>query len=210
MRARSTFAAVIASGALAGAVPRASAPTTYIVDPAASQVVLHVGTSGLFSFAGHSHEVEAPAAAGRVEFDPDSPAQSTVRVEFDASRLMVTGKGEPAGDVPEVQRTMQSARVLDVSRFPRIAFASRDIRIVGQDAHRLRMKIRGDLTLHGVTRPTTADVTADVAADRLTATGAMAVKQTEFGIEPVTAGAGTVRVKDDVDIRFTFVARVSK
>jgi hypothetical protein len=46
---------------------------------------------------------------------------------------------------------------------------------------------------------------------RLTATGFSAdgkaiVRQTDFGIQPVTAGAGTVRVKDEIDVTFSVSA----
>jgi hypothetical protein len=40
----------------------------------------------------------------------------------------------------------------------------------------------------------------------LTADGRLIVKQTDYGIEPVTAGVGTGRVKDEVAIEFTLTA----
>lgn len=181
-------------------------PTAYSIDPDASTVRIHVGKTGLFSFAGHTHEVAAPVADGRIELDHDDPARTSVRVVFDASALRVTGKGEPEEDVPEVQRTMESERVLGVSKFPRITFESRGVKILERDGDRLRARVTGDLTLHGVTRPETADVTVTMAGDRLTAKGTLTVRQTNYGIEPVTAGAGTVRVKDEVEIAFTLVA----
>jgi hypothetical protein len=46
-----------------------------------------------------------------------------------------------------------------------------------------------------------------LSADRLTANGRATVRQTDFGIRPVTALAGTVKVKDEVDIVFSIVAR---
>ena len=41
---------------------------------------------------------------------------------------------------------------------------------------------------------------------RVTATGAFTLKQTDFGIVPVTAAGGTIRVKDDIDIQFVLKA----
>ncbi|MBP1636345.1 MAG: hypothetical protein H6Q10_2919, partial [Acidobacteria bacterium] len=38
--------------------------------------------------------------------------------------------------------------------------------------------------------------------DTLTAEGKAEVKQSDFGIEPVTAAGGTVRVKDTVEVTF--------
>jgi polyisoprenoid-binding protein YceI len=49
-----------------------------------------------------------------------------------------------------------------------------------------------------------------IAADQVTATGTLTVKQTDFGIEPVAAGAGTVRVKDEVGVDFTLIARPAR
>jgi hypothetical protein len=66
----------------------------------------------------------------------------------------------------------------------------------------------GELTLHGVTRPLA--VNAAVALDPaggLTARGTFSLKQTDFGIEPVTAAGGTVRVKDVIGVDFVLRAR---
>jgi hypothetical protein len=41
----------------------------------------------------------------------------------------------------------------------------------------------------------------------LTGTGKMAVKQTDFGIEPVSAGGGLVKVEDAVTVSFRIVAK---
>jgi len=180
--------------------------TTYTIQLAASHVVVHVGRAGLFSFAGHNHEVAAPVAVGTVTVDPADLSRSSVRVEFDAASLKVTGEGEPPEDVPEVQRTMEGERVLDASRFPRMIFVSRRVEVLGMDGAAVRLRVTGDLALHGVTRPESAEVRATVGPDRLTASGTLTVKQTDFGIQPVTAGAGTVRVKNDVRIDFTIVA----
>jgi hypothetical protein len=42
--------------------------------------------------------------------------------------------------------------------------------------------------------------------NRMTATGEATVRQSDFGIRPVSAGGGTVRVKDEVGVVFTIVA----
>jgi polyisoprenoid-binding protein YceI len=193
----------------AGIVASVPSPAlqVFLLDPARSRVLVHVGKSGLFSFAGHTHEVAAPVRAGRVVYDAGDPARSSVVVEFDAAALRVTGRGEPAEDVPEVQRTMLGPRVLDVERFPRIAFESRRISVTAASGDRLSLRIAGELTLHGVTRPAAAVVEAQVGAEEIAARGRLTVKQTDFGIRPVTAGAGTVRVKDALDIEFSLLAR---
>src|SRR6185436_240432 len=56
MRPRPSALVVLA---LAGAVPAAAAARTYVIDASASAVQVHVGKSGVFGFAGHTHDVAA-------------------------------------------------------------------------------------------------------------------------------------------------------
>jgi hypothetical protein len=42
---------------------------------------------------------------------------------------------------------------------------------------------------------------------RLTARGSFSLKQSDFGMVPVTAAGGTVRVEDEVDVQFVLRAR---
>jgi polyisoprenoid-binding protein YceI len=177
------------------------------VDAAASQVTVRVGRAGAFGFAGHDHEVAVPKVDGIIVFDSADATHSTITLKFDVTAMKVTGRGEPAADVPEVQRVMLSDRVLDAQRYPTIAFTSRRIVIVTQAVDRLALRVDGDLTLHGVTRPITVPVEVRLAGDQLTATANATVRQTDFGIRPVTAGAGTVRVKDELAVAFRIVAR---
>lgn len=177
-----------------------------VIDAARSRVVIHVGKTGAFSFAGHDHEIVAPAVNGRILYAPANPSHSSVSVVFDAARLQVTGANEPAKDVAEVQQTMLSLRVLDVARFPTIAFESTQIAVQSTQAGRLTLQVAGDLTLHGKTKPLTVPVAVTVEGRDIQATGNVRVKQTDFGMTPVTAGGGTVRVKDDVEIAFTLHA----
>jgi len=177
------------------------------VDAAASQVTVRVGRAGAFGFAGHDHEVAVPKVDGIIVFDSADATHSTITLKFDVTAMKVTGRGEPAADVPEVQRVMLSDRVLDAQRYPTIAFTSRRIVIVTQAADRLALRVDGDLTLHGVTRPITMPVEVRLTGDQLAATANATLRQTDFGIRPVTAGAGTVRVKDELEVAFRIVAR---
>jgi hypothetical protein len=58
--------------------------------------------------------------------------------------------------------------------------------------------VSGDLTLHGVTKPVSVDVTRQNDAY----VGTVRIKQTAFGIQPIKIGSGVVRVKDELEISF--------
>ncbi len=197
-------ATVMAIGAASVA---AQEPEALIIDPGRTTITLHVGRAGVFAFAGHDHEIVVPAMQGRITLDRANVSRSTVSVTFEATALKVTGKGEPPEDVPEVQRVMLSDQVLDVKRHPTITFQSRQVSVVKQTADQMTLGITGELTLHGVTRPLDVPVTVQLAADGLRANGRTTVRQSQFGIRPVTAGAGTVRVKDEVDVVLSVTAR---
>jgi polyisoprenoid-binding protein YceI len=187
----------------------AQAVATYRVAPTESSVRIHVGAAGLFGFLGHEHEIAAPAMSGAIEVDRTELTRSTVAVEFQASALKVTGRGEPAADVPDVQRTMQGQQVLDVEHHPSISFRSREIVVEREVAGRMSVIVRGDLTLRGVTRPVDVTGTVVLVGDTVTMKGTARFRQTDFGLRPVTAAGGTVRVKDQLDVEMVIVARAS-
>jgi polyisoprenoid-binding protein YceI len=136
----------------------------------------------------------------------DDPARSTVHVTIDSSKLKVTGKGESASDVPKVQQTMAGPDVLDVRRYPTITFTSTSMAIKGRTGTSLDATVTGDLTIHDVTRAITVPVSVQLGAATVTATGRFSVKQTDYGIKPVSVG-GVVSVKDALNISFTIVGR---
>ncbi len=181
------------------------------IDPAASQVTIVVGKAGLFGFAGHSHEVVADTVSGDVRFDPEDPANSSVVLEIDAGSLRVTGEGEPSEDVPEVQQVMQSDRVLDVARFPTIAFVSREVTLDETGQSEWELTIEGDLTVRGTERPQRVQVAVTLDSqgdgDGLLAQGDFTIKQTDFGIDPPGGAGGLVKAKDELEISFSLRAR---
>ncbi len=202
---------LIAITLLALAGPAAAAPpadVTYTVDAGRSSVVIHVGKSGVFSFAGHSHTVVAPAVQGRVVAVEGDLSRSAVRLSFEAARLTVQERGEPAGDAPKVQEAMLGPKVLDAARFPAITFESTTVTGTRSSAGGYQLTVGGALTLHGVTRPVTLPLVVKVGADGLEATGRMTIRQTDYGIDPVSVG-GVVKVKNELAIEYTVVARPS-
>jgi polyisoprenoid-binding protein YceI len=191
---------------LAGSLTLAAAgPRTFTVDPSRSRALIDVGKAGAFSFAGHTHEVEAPLTSGVVHVDPDNVSKSDLRLQFNAAAMKVTAKGEPPDDVPKVTQAMLSDQVLDVKNFPSIAFVSTVVSGRGS-ASALDLQITGNLTIRGTTKPVRAAASARIDGDTLTATGKFTIKQTDFGIKPISVG-GVVKVKDDLNINFTIVAR---
>lgn len=159
------------------------------IDTNHSALSIHVYKAGVFSAFGHDHEIRAPIARGSA----DTSAKQ-VELHVDSAALRVIDAKASEKDRDEIQKTMLGPEVLDVARFSEIAFRSTSAESAGSNSWR----VRGDLTLHGQTRP----ITIEVAQSDGRFTGHAVFKQSDFGIKPVRVAGGTVRVKDELRIDF--------
>jgi polyisoprenoid-binding protein YceI len=178
----------------------------YRVDPSRSRATIHVGKAGALSFiAGHTHEVGGPVESGSIEVDLDALPRSRVTLVIATAQLKVSAKGEPEGDAPRVQEAMSGEKVLDVAHHPRITFESSGVTLKSRRGPLLDLIVSGSLTIRDVSQPVTVPVHLDIADASLVATGRFAIKQSAFGIKPISVG-GVVAVKDTLDIDFSIYA----
>jgi polyisoprenoid-binding protein YceI len=191
--------------ALAGRAAAAGS-VTYEIEPAERSVTIQVGRAGLLKFAGHTHEVVAPVFGGQVVVDDEQLARSSVMVEFETAALRVTGKGEPKEDVPKVQENMVGPKVLEVARYPKVAFRSRSVEGRKVSAGVYEIVVSGDLSLHGATRAVVLPLRIEMSGDTLTATGRTTLRHTDFGMKPLSVG-GVVNVKNELGVELNVVAR---
>ncbi|HTM51825.1 MAG TPA: YceI family protein [Bryobacteraceae bacterium] len=188
MRARNFSALWLTLASLAW-IPPAHAGQQAI-DTAKSVMTVRVYKSGVFSaFGGHDHEIAAPVAGGFVD-----TAARRVELRVQAAALRVRDSKGSEKDHNEIQKTMVGPEVLDAERNPEIVFKSTTVEPAGSNV----WKVRGEVTLHGQTRPVTLQVTERDGHF----VGNTLLKQRDFGIKPVSVAGGTVRVKDEVRIEF--------
>lgn len=181
---------------------------TYNVDPEASRLVVHAGRAGLFKFAGHEHEIAVGSFNGQVIADPTNIGQSSVSLVFDAGSLKLLAEGEPPEDVPKVQSRMLGPDVLDVARFPEIAFRSATVDGRQESEGIYNVRVTGGLGVRGQTQQLTLPLRVELSADTLTATGQAVIRQSAFGITPVSV-AGVVKVRDEVAVEYKIVAKAA-
>jgi polyisoprenoid-binding protein YceI len=171
--------------------PNASAQIRAI-DAAHSSITVRVFKAGVFSAFGHNHEIAAPVAQGSVD-----AKEQRVSLRVDATKLQVLDPEVSANTRAQIEKTMQGPAVLDSARFPEVSFISTSISAAGDQ----RWAITGNLTLHGQTKPVRVEVSLRDGHYR----GSASIKQTDFGITPVTVAGGAVKVKDLVRIEFDIV-----
>ena len=163
--------------------------TTWTIDPAHSHVEFAVKHLMISTVKGRFAVVQ-----GTIVTDESDPAKGRVEVAIDADSI----------DTREAQRDahLKSADFFDVEKFPKLTFTS--TKIAGD---RDSFKLTGDLTIHGVTRPVTLDVTSEGrgkdpwGGDRAGFSATGKIKRSEFGLtwNQVLETGGFV-VGDDVKI----------
>jgi polyisoprenoid-binding protein YceI len=154
----------------------ASAPafaTTYTLDPNHTQVQFVWNHYGFTNLTGQFGKIE-----GTLEFDASDPAKSSVTATI--------GMGSVDSNSRKLDEKLVTSDYFDVAKFPTATFKSTRVE---KGAMPDKLKVTGDLTLHGVTRPVTLDVSVIKVGDhpmrKAPAAGFDAtatIKRSEFGI----------------------------
>ena len=179
--------------AIASAVPLMAQEKA--IDTQRSTITIHVGKSGLLSAAAHDHTINAPISSGTIV---ESGAQ---HIEFRVETAKMKVKPDPkidAKDEATIQTHMEEM-VLETKKFPEITFRSSRVQKLADG----QWKVDGDLSLHGVSKA----VSLTVRQTGESYTTHTALKQTDFGITPISIGGGMIKVKDEVQLDFQIFAR---
>jgi polyisoprenoid-binding protein YceI len=117
----------------------ANAAETFKVDPVHSFVLFSVQHLGIANTYGRFNDI-----AGTVVFDKDNPSQSSVELSVPVESL------DTHNSIRE--RSLKGPDFFDAKQFPTMTFKSTKVEGSGDT-----LKVSGDLTIHGVTKPLTID-----------------------------------------------------
>lgn len=163
---------LLAVALLTGSVPAFA--TTYTLDPNHTQVQFIWNHYGFTNLTGQFGKVE-----GTLEFDPADPTKSSVTATI--------GLASVDSNIKKLDEKLVTSDYFDVAQFPTATFKSTRVE---KGSTPDRLKVTGDLTLHGVTKPVTLDVDVvkvgnhplrkgDAAGFDATAS----IRRTDFGIK---------------------------
>jgi len=179
---------VALAGLLATAGTAAAAPVTYKLDPTHTMVLFSWNHFGFSNPSANLGQVD-----GTLVYDEAAPTKSTVE-----ATLPLTGLDT---FVPKLDEHMKSADFLDAAKYPNVTFKSTKVTEAGKG----KLKVTGDLTVHGVTKPVTLDVTLNKVGPhpmmKVQTVGFDAtakIKRSDFGV-----GAYVPNVGDEITIRIT-------
>ena len=178
----------------AAAAPIAAASGTYKIDPNHTNVLVSWSHFGL-----SNPSINFGDADGAIVYNADDAAASSVEVT-----LPVSGISALAADFHD---HLSSADWFDAAKFPTATFKSTGVQAAGTN----KFTVAGDLTVKGVTRPVTLDVTLNGAGEhpmrKVPAVGFDAtttLKRSDFGL-----GGFAPAVSDEVKVHITTEAFVA-
>lgn len=191
-------------GAPAAALPAAPlAKHQYAIDTANSLIVITVRRGGPLARLGHDHVIASRTISGYVD-----PKAGIAEFGFRLDQMSVDETGlrreagldtQPNQDAIDGTRKNMLTRVLDAERYPVVQLKVR--RNEGEGAMLLTV------TLHGMTRSFIVPTIVEGKANELTASGKLVLKQSEFGITPMSVLGGAMVVQDPMELSFRIVAR---
>jgi polyisoprenoid-binding protein YceI len=159
----------------------ASAQDTWQLDPPHSSAQFSVRHLGVSTVRGAFTKV-----SGSVQYDPANPGKSSIQVAIDAASVDTR--------VEMRDNDLRSPNFLDAQKYPTITFQSKRVESAGPG----KLKVAGDLTIHGVTKEVSLDVDGPTPAIkdpmgknrlRMGASATTRISRNDFG---VSADAGMV------------------
>jgi len=192
---KSTFRPLILAAALVlAAAPAFAAPLSYKIDPRHTNVI---ATWDHFGFSRPS--ASFAQASGTIVYDADNVGQSSVNVTLPLSAMN--------SFVADLDAHLRSDDFFDAEKYPEATFTSTKVEAAGDN----KLRVIGDLTMHGITKPVVLEVTLNKAGagrdgqPRIGFDATTSLKRSEWGM-----GMLAPAVSDDVAIRITTEAGVPK
>jgi len=186
-------AKLMLGAALAGvlSVPAAAATSTWQIDPAHTAAGFAVKHLMISTVRGQFKGI-----TGTVNWDDQDITKSTVDVTIDANTVDTS---EPQRD-----KDLKSDKFFDVGKYPTITFKSKKIEQVSAG----KLKVTGDLTIHGVTKEAVLDIEGPTPAvkdpwgnSRVAVSATTKVNRQDYGVKwNANMDGGGVVVGDDVNI----------
>ena len=175
----------------------------YRIEPGRSRLTVQAFAAGLLSAFAHSPTFAVRDYRGEVRLGATAQSlELDLTINPDSLDLEDRVKDSDRRDIEGRMR----GEVLETSAFREIEYRGRAVRAETIDQGRYRLVIGGDLRLHGVARPHQVDAKLVVFGDGLRMGGVDLLRMSEYGIRPVTALGGTIKLKDELRLTFDLAA----
>jgi polyisoprenoid-binding protein YceI len=175
---------------------------TYKTTLDASRFSVQAFAGGMLSSFAHNPTFAVRTFSATLEFDPESPAGAAIELTAEAESLQLTDPVK-ASDRDEIERLMR-VQVLETTKYPQITFRGTQIAADKVTEGWFRLRIKGELNLHGMTKNHDLEAQVRINESALRFTGDTAIRLSDFRMKKVSALAGTITLKEEVKLSFDF------
>jgi len=179
--------------------------TRYRINPEKSRLTAQVSVGGLLKGLGHPHVIAIRRFQGEVQTSSGMLESASIQLKFATGSVAEMGKEFSDKDRQKVGQEVRE-EALESSKYPEAQFKSRSVTVKPAGEHRYEASIRGDLSLHGVTHPVSFPAKVQVQGSSLHASGGFTILHSTYGIKRLSAGGGTVKAKDEINLSFDIQA----
>ena len=183
---------------------RSPVASSYRLEDSQSRFIAHALSGGLLWFKGHDHLVAVRQFTGEARLDPDSIGASSLQITAKAASMEETSSVFTEPQKKIINKELREI-VLLPDQYPDIVFKSTTVTGKTLSAGQYDLKIEGNLTLHGVTRPIKIPTKVTVTGNDLRAQGEFSINRGDFKVKATSAMHGLIRVRDKVKFEFNIV-----
>jgi len=176
----------------------------YRLDASQSKFIAHAMAGGLLWFKGHDHLVAVKEFSGEAQIDPDQLNPASLEITARSSSMTETSSVFTDQQKQIINKELHDI-VLQPDQYPDIIFRSTQVQGQKLPSGEYNLKISGDLTLHGTTRPITIPTKVSLSGNDLRAVGEFSIDRSDFKVKATSAFHGLVRVRDHIKFNFDIV-----
>ncbi|KAA0108399.1 YceI family protein [Mycolicibacterium sp. P1-5] len=173
--------------------------TSWTLTAAEGELQILTGVAGPAAKMGHRLTIAFASWQAEVQWRGDEPATARLVVDVDSLQVLKGEGGMTPLTGPEKGVVRSNAlKSLGAKKFPAITFVADEISTIPAG-----YRLNGTVEIHGVTRPQSVDLKVEESGDGWVVSTEAAVVQSQFKVAPYSLFMGTLKVADEVTLRFT-------
>ena len=172
-----------------------TATVRYRLDASRSKFIARALAGGLLWFKGHDHLIAVREFSGEAQLTADSIAPASLEIVAKTASMEETSSVFTDAQKQIINKELREI-VLLPDQYPEIVFRSTNVTGKSLSKDQYDLKIAGNLTLNGVTRPITIPTKVTVTGDELRAVGQFSIDRSDFKVKATSAFHGMVRVRN--------------
>jgi YceI-like domain. len=185
----------------------------FILDPGQSAIRIYVFRGGRAAKLGHNHVLSAPRFTGFLYVPAAGVTNARFDLEFRLDQLEIDNPAYrsalgnafasalTADDIDGVRKHMLGKDNLQADRFPVVSVHS--LQIVGEPP---KFAVKVQIEMHGQKREMWIPLSVKGLPDSVTVSGALVLRQSDFGVQPYSTLGGLLAVRDEVVIEFKLLS----